>query len=189
MKIYTKTGDKGTTALLGGERTSKADIRVELYGTIDELNSHLGLSHELIQKSLDEKARQDLLTAIASIQSELFSIGAELASLSNQHTSKLNIKKLEEASIIQLEGWIDTWTTELEPLQAFILPGGHQAAGQLHIARSVCRRSERLLVQVMSEYKTNETILRYVNRLSDLLFTAARVVNKRTGREDQLWKH
>ena len=165
MKIYTKTGDKGKTSLLGGTRVSKNNDRINTYGTIDELNSFLGLVSDL-----DHEAHRMLL--IREIQSRLFTIGSSLAA----ETARAKEFKpdLEENDIIVLEQAIDKMNESLPPMKNFILPGGHQLISTTHVARTVCRRAERLIINLSEKEEVEEIIVRYLNRLSDYLFVLAR---------------
>jgi len=168
MKIYTKTGDKGTTALYGGERVPKDSLRVECYGTVDELNSILGLANVEISDSSVNKL-------LVLIQNKLFTMGGELATPSNK--SELNNIRLVAEDIVVLEDSIDKYENKLEPLKQFVLPGGSKGASLLHLARSVCRRTERLVTSLSENEKISDLILIYLNRLSDLLFVLARFEN------------
>lgn len=165
MKIYTKTGDKGKTSLLGGTRVSKNNNRINAYGTIDELNSFLGLVSDL-----DQDEQRVLL--IRNIQSRLFTIGSSLAA----ETSRAKEFKpdLEEDDIIFLERAIDDMNESLPAMKNFILPGGHQLISSTHVARTVCRRAERLIISLSEKEEVEEIIIRYLNRLSDYLFVLAR---------------
>lgn len=172
MKIYTKTGDKGTTALFGGMRVPKNHLRIESYGTIDELNSYIGLIRD---QKIDDHSKSILI----KIQDELFTLGAMLATPPEKEILKsgkerLNIPKVNATAIELLEKEIDTMNNNLPPMTHFILPGGHQTVSFCHIARCVCRRSERLSVALNAEETINEDILKYLNRLSDYLFVLAR---------------
>ena len=180
MKIYTKTGDDGSTGFLAGRRVSKDDPRVEAYGDVDELNAALGLARAL---GLDRKA--DQLTA--RLQNELFSVGAALAD-PNEGGPFHDL--IVFGHVAALEEMIDILETELTPLTQFILPGGHPAAAQLHCARTVCRRAERQVVRLkrLPHEHVPESLLVYLNRLGDLLFVLARVVNRRAGVLDVPWK-
>lgn len=170
MKLYTKTGDKGQTALIGG-RVDKDDIRVEAYGTVDELNGFVGLA---IAK-LDETLFEDIILDLEKIQHELFDCGGDLASV-----SKRRQLKLAEEHVVYLEKKIDEFTEEAPDLERFILPGGSKEAATVQIARTVARRAERLVVTLMKKDDTLSLItLQYLNRLSDYLFAAARVINAR----------
>lgn len=167
MKIYTKTGDKGTTALLGGTRVPKSNLRIDAYGTIDELNSYIGL---LRDQAVNDK-RTDLLK---EIQDRLFTLGADLATA----PGKDNVKKpdLHYADIEILEQEMDQMQELLPPLKAFILPGGHQSVSFCHLARTVCRRAERIAVELASLEPVSELVLQYLNRLSDFLFVLGRMM-------------
>ena len=180
MKIYTRTGDKGQTSLLGGKRVPKDHARIEAYGTVDELNSHLGMLRDLAGTE-----QRDL---IISIQERLFSLGSRLASASTEEADKFKVPHVEEADILALETAMDAMDAELPEMRNFILPGGHPAVSQAHICRTVCRRAERLVVSIAEQEQLPETIVRYLNRLSDLLFVLARWLGKRTGAEEIPWK-
>jgi cob(I)alamin adenosyltransferase len=173
LKIYTRTGDKGETSLFGGARVPKNDPRIEAYGTIDELSSHLGVARAAWPASPIDALLQQA-------QNDLFEIGAHLAS---PGTSRF--PGVDPARIAELETAIDEMEGELAPLKTFILPGGTLAAAQLHVARTVCRRAERLVVALGSD---EAGVVTYLNRLSDYLFVAARFANKRQGVEDVPWK-
>ncbi len=179
MKIYTKTGDKGSTALVGGLRVAKDSLRVECYGTVDELNSLLGLVNA-------EIGSDDVKELLANIQNRLFTMGGELATPSNK--SELNSNKLKDDDILLLENSIDKYENNLEPLKQFILPGGSRGASLLHLARSVCRRAERLVTSLSKNEKLSELILIYLNRLSDLLFVLARFENNVNQIPDIPWQ-
>lgn len=175
MKIYTKTGDAGETSLFGGARVRKDDARIEAYGTVDELNSFLGAARAAWTAS-------PLDAQLHAVQSDLFDIGAHLAS---PGTSRFGGPS--PARITSLEESIDAMESELAPLKTFILPGGSAAAAQLHIARTVCRRAERLVVALRADDDATIASIVYLNRLSDLLFVAARFANLRHGVEDVPW--
>ena len=179
MKIYTKTGDKGMTGLFGGGRVSKALPRVDAYGEIDELNCVLGAVCAHVQ---------DAATAamLQNIQGELFAIGAELAKTPGKDVD-LGIALVDERDIVQLEQAIDQREAELSPLKTFVLPGGTIEASLLHLARATCRRAERKLVALDEADTLRPELLRYVNRLSDLLFVMARHANFRASVEDVPW--
>ncbi|MCF6279977.1 MAG: cob(I)yrinic acid a,c-diamide adenosyltransferase [Flavobacteriaceae bacterium] len=172
MKIYTKTGDKGTTALYGGTRVPKYHLRIEAYGTVDELNSYIGLIKD---QKIDDASNDSLLR----IQNELFTLGSMLATPTKKETLKsgkerLNIPKITEESIQTLEKEIDIMNEDLPSMTHFILPGGHTTVSYCHIARCICRRAERISVQLSDETAINPQILMYLNRLSDYLFVLAR---------------
>ncbi len=179
MKIYTKTGDKGTTALYGGERVPKDSLRVECYGTVDELNSILGLANVEISDSSVKKL-------LVLIQNKLFTMGGELATPSNKN--ELNNIRLEAEDIVVLEISIDKYENNLEPLKQFVLPGGSKGASLLHFARSVCRRTERLVTSLSKNEEISKLILIYLNRLSDLLFVLARFENNVNQIPDIPWQ-
>ncbi|MDG1743959.1 MAG: cob(I)yrinic acid a,c-diamide adenosyltransferase [Polaribacter sp.] len=185
MKIYTKTGDTGTTALFGGKRVKKYNLRIESYGTVDELNSYIGLIKD---QDISDINKSYLL----QIQNELFTIGAMLATPPEKETLKsgkqrLNIPKIDETSILSLENKIDKIDEELPQMTHFILPGGHQAISFCHIARCVCRRAERLSVELNDQEKINTNIIIYLNRLSDYLFMLARKLSKDLSIEEIKW--
>lgn len=178
MKIYTKTGDRGDTGLFGGPRVRKDDPRIEAYGTVDELNAVLGLARcEPLDEPLD--------SLLASIQNELFELGAELATPDPQ---RLGTHTIAAAHIARLEAAIDQYEARLEPLKAFILPGGTRSAALLHLARTVCRRAERRLVTLADREAISADLMIYLNRLSDLLFVLARLANRAAGLADVPWK-
>ncbi|AKF04517.1 cob(I)yrinic acid a,c-diamide adenosyltransferase [Sandaracinus amylolyticus] len=179
MKIYTKTGDAGQTGLFGGDRVSKACPRVEAYGDVDELNSVLGIvrAEGAIGGRFDE--------LIASIQSRLFDLGAELA---NERGKDLGIPLVDEDDVVAMEHAIDHAEGELAPLRTFVLPGGSKLAAHLHLGRTVCRRAERRVVALMESGATvRPEVIRYLNRLSDLLFVLARLANHRASIADVPW--
>jgi cob(I)alamin adenosyltransferase len=176
MKIYTKTGDGGTTALFGGTRVKKYNLRIESYGTVDELNSYIGLIK-------DQEIAPYVKESLLKVQNELFTLGAMLATPPDKETLKsgkerLNIPKIDENSILFLENEIDKMEEELPQMTHFILPGGHQAVSFCHVARCVCRRAERLSVELNDQEAINNDILKYLNRLSDYLFVLARKLTK-----------
>jgi cob(I)alamin adenosyltransferase len=177
MKIYTKTGDAGETGLFAGGRVAKDNLRVETYGAVDELNAVIGLARTV--------AEGELAAALARISSELFSLGADLATPLDAATAW--IVRVDDTLTARLETEIDRFETELPPLTNFILPGGAPVAAQLHLARTVCRRAERRAVQLARAEPVNDAALRYLNRLSDWLFVAARLANHRAGRPDEPW--
>lgn len=178
MKIYTKTGDIGETSLYGGRRISKADLRIESYGTTDELNSWIGLLRDIV--TIDEEK-----ALLKEIQDRLFTIGAELAA--DPENEKLRTPDLHEADILVLEKAIDRMDNMLPPLKNFILPGGHPYVSYCHIARTVCRRTERLVVRVQQQTVVHPLVIKYLNRLSDYLFTLARFTAKNIGAEEVNW--
>lgn len=181
MKIYTKTGDAGDTGLFGGGRTPKNDPRVEAYGDVDELNAALGLARasELMPR-IDE--------VLVPIQRDLFAIGALLATPDRDKMKQQLAKaRIDDTRIAELEHAIDDGDAELEPLKAFIIPGGTPKAAALHLARTVCRRAERRVVALRGTVEVPAVVVVYLNRLSDLLFTLARVANRRAGAGEVTW--
>lgn len=179
MKIYTRTGDKGTTSLFGGLRVSKSDPIIESYGTVDELNAYIGL---LRDQEVNQK-RRDLLI---EIQDRLFTIGSILAT--EPGNTKVKIPSLQETDIQFLEKEIDSMETELPPMKSFVLPGGHSSVSFGHIARTVCRRAERLVVAIDSAKKIDPLVIQYLNRLSDYLFVLCRKMARELSIEETPWK-
>lgn len=180
MKIYTRTGDTGGTALFGGTRVSKADPRVAAYGDVDELNACLGAVRA--HGELDG----DVAELIEQLQRDLFAIGARLADPADKVARRVTKVAVTDADIQRLEGWIDRFEAELPPLRRFILPGGNRAGAMLHVSRTVCRRAERSIVGLGAD-TVEAHLLAYVNRLSDLLFVLARAVNHRAGQPEVEW--
>ena len=182
-KIYTRTGDDGTTALGTGERRPKYDLRVEAYGTVDEANAAIGVARTHLpdgQPGLD--------TMLANIQNDLFDLGADLATPDDGGKPDHEPLRVVPAQVARIETDIDRLNAELQPLRSFVLPGGSGAAAALHMARTICRRAERLMVELAAQEpgKVGEAALHYVNRLSDFLFVASRWVNDK-GEADVLW--
>jgi cob(I)alamin adenosyltransferase len=180
MKIYTKTGDGGETSLFGGARVGKDDARVEAYGAVDELNAAIGLV-----RALGAGAAVD--ADLARIQSELFSVGAELAT-PRESRARGSIPGVDPAWAVALERAMDAWDESLPPLTAFVLPGGCPAGAALHVARTACRRAERRVVALARLTSVDPTVVVYLNRLSDWLFEASRAVNKGAGAPETLWQ-
>lgn len=178
MKIYTKTGDDGTTGLIGGDRVRKCDPRIDCYGTVDELNAALGVAMVT--------AAADLRQRLAAIQNDLFVVGSHLAT-PDASTKAAHLPPLDEALIARLEMQIDAADATLPPLRNFILPGGGETAARLHLARTICRRAERLLVDFSLDRPVPTFILTYLNRLSDWLFVHARLANHAEGVADVPW--
>jgi cob(I)alamin adenosyltransferase len=182
MKIYTKTGDKGETGLFGGERVPKNSLRIDAYGTIDELNSFIGLA-------VNETRNGEIKELLEEIQNDLFQIGSDLATPISEKTKKLHIKRVTDLMFLKLEGEIDRFEEKLEPLRNFILPGGTKGASLMHISRTVCRRAERLVTALKDAEEINGNILIYLNRLSDLMFVLSRFENSSSGVADVKWKN
>jgi cob(I)alamin adenosyltransferase len=181
MKIYTKTGDSGETGLFGGGRVGKDNPRVEAYGEIDELNAVLGMARAVeMMPRIDE--------VLVPIQRDLFGLGALLATPNPEKMrQQLEKARIDHERVAQLEQAIDDGEAELEPLRAFIIPGGTPKAAALHVARTVCRRAERRVVHLKHEVELPELVVIYLNRLSDLLFVLARVANRRAGAGEVTW--
>ncbi|MDQ3291247.1 MAG: cob(I)yrinic acid a,c-diamide adenosyltransferase [Bacteroidota bacterium] len=179
MKIYTKTGDQGLTSLIGGTRVRKSHLRIESYGTVDELNSYIGL----VRDQPVNEARKFLLQ---EIQDRLFTIGALLAS--DPDMAKKKIPDLYEADITRLEEEMDAIDAIVPPLKTFILPGGHSSVSFCHLARCVCRRAERLVIALQEESMVEPIIIKYLNRLSDYLFMLSRLMAHELQVEELPWK-
>ena len=190
MKIYTKTGDKGLTGLIGGKRVPKSDSRIIAYGSVDELNSYIGLSLSLLSKhnnhlSSSSPSFSDIVATLSRIQNELFIIGSDLA---DPDLSKSSSLRVQSNMITVLENDIDNYEKELSPITYFILPGGSIESSNLHIARSIARRTETNVAKLFLEDMINNLVLVYLNRLSDLLFVLSRTINKRLQISDIAWK-
>ncbi len=183
MKVYTRGGDQGETSLFVGHRVRKDDLRVEAYGAVDELNSILGVA-------LTEISDEDLRSLLGNAQRSLFDLGGELATpdVESRDARGKPIPRVVDSDVEALEGEIDRLDGELEPLRSFILPGGSRGAALLHQARTACRLAERRVVQLAAEEKIEPVLVRYLNRLSDTLFTVARVVNARSGTPEPTWE-
>jgi cob(I)alamin adenosyltransferase len=180
VKIYTRTGDGGETALFDGTRVSKADPRVDAYGHVDELNALLGQVRAAgVPRDVDDQ--------LDRIQRDLFAVGAMLADPSSRIAARLTRARLSTADVDRLEQWIDAAEAELPPLRRFVVPGGSPAASALHLARTVCRRAERHIVSLGPDAAPAETVT-YINRLSDLLFVLARLANRRANVPDREWE-
>lgn len=177
MKIYTKKGDSGNTSLFGGQRVSKSSKRIDAYGTVDELNSILGMATSF---GLSSKGSQ----FVEKVQQQLFVLGADLATPA---TKDIRIDRISHAEVEFLENAIDEMEEELDPLKNFILPGGANAGSTLHFARTVCRRAERITVECRHEEEISEVAIIYINRLSDFLFVLARYENKEAGKQETTW--
>ncbi len=179
MKIYTKTGDEGTTALFGGKRVSKADLRIDTYGTIDELNSYFGLVR-------DQPVNQNRKDILIEVQDRLFTIGSILAT--EPGNTKVKIPALAASDITRLEQEIDTMDAQLPPMKFFVLPGGHASVSIGHVARTVCRRAERLTIALNQTEKVEPLVIQYLNRLSDYLFVLCRSMAHELQIEETPWK-
>ena len=179
MKIYTGFGDSGKTALFGGETVLKDDDRVEIYGGLDELNSFIGLT-------LSQSNHERINKLLTWVQNELFVLGSEIATPDSKQREKFK-DKIDQRNIQKLEQSIDEFTLNLPELKNFILPGGHPAAASAHVARTVCRRTERLMVHFSTKLELRSEIIIYMNRLGDLLFTVARALNKYYDNNDIIW--
>lgn len=179
-KIYTRTGDDGTTGLVTGERRRKDDLRIEAFGTVDEVNSVIGMAR------LHAGQMPELDAMLARIQNDSFDLGADLATPEMKEKPEWEPLRMVDAQVDRLEAEIDALNGDLEPLTSFVLPGGSPLAANLHLARAVCRRAERLTVALAAQETINPAAIRYINRLSDFLFVAARWANEQ-GRADVLW--
>jgi cob(I)alamin adenosyltransferase len=182
MKIYTKTGDNGETSLFDGTRVKKSSSRIESYGSIDEINSHIGMLMSLMNSKTN---LIDIVRDLFIIQHQLFTLGSDLA---NPRQQVENYPRITDREIAFLENCIDKFDKELEPLRAFILPGGTIEASQCHIIRTVTRRTEIRAVDLYMNSEISKNCFVYINRLSDLFFILARVCNRRQGKEDVIWK-
>lgn len=178
MKVYTKTGDNGTTALFGGTRVLKSDARINAYGTVDELNAYLGLLR-------DQPANAQRIGDIVLIQEDLFVIGAILATEPGKDRGR--IPSLQEEDVQRLEKAIDEMDQELPPMKNFVLPGGHQSVSFCHIARCVCRRAERLVIALSEQVEVNPLVVKYLNRLSDYLFVLSRKISREVEAKEIPW--
>jgi cob(I)alamin adenosyltransferase len=187
MKIYTRTGDKGKTGLIGGTRVLKSDGRISTYGQIDELNANVGLAISILNKKAVQKVFMDIIGMLSSIQNDLFVLGSDLADPDYPPSSQSKTPRVTQQMISDIERSIDKLETELQPISFFILPGGTSESSILHVCRSVARRAEVSLVAVATTQPINEKIMAYLNRLSDLFFVLARVCNKRQNFNDVAW--
>lgn len=177
MKIYTRIGDDGSTGLYGGGRIAKCDVRIEAFGSVDELNAQLGVVRALsLPKGFDE--------VLSIVQNQMFDLGAELAT---PDVAGRGTDFLQDAHVARIEEWIDHFEAGLAPLRTFILPGGSPVAAGLHLARCICRRAERRMVALAQGAVVRETVLKYMNRVGDLLFVMARTANAEIGQSDVPW--
>ena len=179
--LYTRTGDQGTTSLVGGERVKKNSTRLEAYGTLDELSSSLGVI------AADHECTQEVKGQILEVQNELFNLGAYLAT-AVQDGEKPECASLDQTKIEALESWIDALDEQTPKIRAFVLPGGSKLAAECHMARTICRRAERAILSLAETEYVDPAVIRYVNRLSDYLFIAARFQNFKQGVEETVWK-
>ena len=186
-RVYTRTGDRGETALVGGKRVPKDSLRIEAYGTIDELNSTVGLARVFNEENLEAgEAHQFLDEVLCRLQDELFDLGSELAT--PPESFRPGMYQVSESEIDRLEKLIDKCQEDLEPLNSFILPGGGRIGAYLHQCRTVCRRAERVILGLSREQEINRNVIKYVNRLSDLFFVLSRWIAKQTGEQEYLWQ-
>ncbi len=186
-RVYTRTGDRGETALVGGRRVAKDSQRIEAYGTIDELNSIVGLARVFNEEKLrDHDAHRFVDVVLRQIQNQLFDLGSELATPPDSYQP--GMYRVGEAEIKDIERLIDECQKNLGPLKSFVLPGGGKISGYLHQCRTVCRRAEREILRLSRIEELNEWVLKYVNRLSDLFFVLSRWIGKQTGEQEYLWQ-
>ena len=182
-KLYTKSGDDGTTGLFSGARVSKNHPRIEAYGTVDEFNAVLGLC---ISATKSGDKTEVIGTILRQVQSRMFDIGADLATPEGA-SNEARIVRIGDSHVAEIEGWIDQIDGQNEPLRNFVMPGGSERAARLHLARTMCRRAERLIVGLAHTEPVGEPLLQYINRVSDLLFAMARLSNKLSGIQDTPW--
>jgi len=180
MKIYTKTGDKGETSLFGGERVGKNNVRIKAYGSLDELNSFIGLT---LAKVKNKKIKEVLF----NLQNKLFIVGSDLATPSTEKNKKLNIQRTPPEYINEVEKWIDDFSSDLDELKNFILPGGSEGAAFLHVCRTIARRAEREIVELKRNEQITENVIIFINRISDLFFVLSRFENKHSNIPDVKW--
>lgn len=185
-RVYTRTGDDGDTALVGGKRVAKDALRIEAYGTLDELNAIVGLARVCNGEAAEGPARARIDDILKRLQNELFDLGSELATPPD--AAYEGMYRVGEADVTALERWMDEWQKDLEPLNSFILPGGGKVGAFLHQARTVCRRAERIVLRLTREEEVGPWPLRYLNRLSDLFFVLSRWVAKQHGEPEFLWE-
>lgn len=178
MKVYTKKGDQGTTQLIGGTRVPKSSLRIEAYGTVDELNSYIGLIR-------DQEVSEEIVKQLLEIQDRLFTMGSQLAA--DPDASKMKLPEIIEDDVTNLENWIDQMDETLEPMRSFVLPGGHTTVSFCHVARCVCRRAERISVDLNADQALAPILLTYLNRLSDYLFVLSRKLSKDLNAAEHPW--
>lgn len=178
MKVYTKKGDKGTTQLLGGKRVPKNSLRIEAYGTIDELNAYIGLIRD---QDIEASSKKQLV----QIQDRLFTLGSHLAADPNKQ--KMALPELKDSDVTTLERSIDEMDAVLDSMRSFVLPGGHQTVSFVHIARCICRRGERIITELNAVEQVQPLILKYINRLSDYLFVLGRKLSKDLNIQEEPW--
>ena len=184
-KIYTRTGDKGETRLVGGQKVPKDGLRIGSYGAVDELNATIGLVRVALQ-GWDDPARDDADGFLAKVQNDLFDLGSDLATRLEDRWAGQPL--VEASDVTDLERRMDRWNEELEPLESFVLPGGNEATARLHLARTVCRRAERAIIALAREEAIGDPVIPYVNRLSDALFVLGRWLAKHMGTPEPLWQ-
>jgi len=187
-RVYTRTGDDGRTALVGGARVPKTDPRIAAYGEVDELNSVLGMVRSELEggEYTSSPAARELDATLAFLQQELFDLGSELATPPD--AAYQGMIRIGEENVTRMEGFIDALQPDLEPLQSFVLPGGGRAGATLHLARTVCRRAERTVTALVDSEQASPWTARYLNRLSDLLFVQSRWIASKTGKAESLWQ-
>ncbi|HYA29189.1 MAG TPA: cob(I)yrinic acid a,c-diamide adenosyltransferase [Acidobacteriota bacterium] len=186
-KVYTRTGDRGETGLVGGKRVAKDSLRVDAYGTVDELNSIVGLARVFNEESLDAgEAHRFLDGVLCQIQDELFDLGSELAT--PPEFFKPGMYRVADEEVKRLEKLMDRCQKDIAPLKSFVLPGGGRIGAYLHQCRTVCRRAERDILRLSRSEEVNPTLIKYVNRLSDLFFVLARWISKQMGEQEYLWQ-
>jgi len=179
MKIYTKTGDQGTTALFGGQRLPKSDLRIDTFGTVDELNSFIGLLR-------DQRVNGNRKETLIEIQDRLFTIGSILAT--EPGNTKVKVPSLQESDVIFLENEIDKMDEQLSPMKFFVLPGGHESVSIGHMVRTVCRRAERRVIALQEQTPVDALVIKYLNRLSDYLFVLCRMMAQELKVEETPWR-
>lgn len=184
-RIYTKTGDKGDTGLAGGVRVPKDSDRIEAYGTVDELNSVIGIVRSFFKEISNRGLLNQIDPRLYKMQNILFVVGADLATAPGK--TYPNRVVVQEKQVTELEGWIDEWQADLKPLPEFILPGGGKIASFLHLARTVCRRAERITIRLSRREEVRPEVIRYLNRLSDTLFVLSRWLAQKLDEEETLW--